>query len=207
MSDRYHHGDLPNALRCAAADVIAERGVGGFTLREVARRAGVSHAAPAHHFGDSRGLLTSLAVEAFDQLASRTRAASEEHDDPAERLVAIGRAYVQTAVEHPAHCQVVFRLDVVDSDDPEYKEAGARAYAVLEAAVRAFTVRYAPTLDVVDGSNLCWSSMQGLVTLYPNIVRLDGDRGRRTAAIDDMAARFSTMILDGLRGTGAQRSS
>ena len=62
----YHHGDLPNALRRAAVEVIEERGLGAFSLREVARRAGVSHTAPAHHFGDMRGLLTSVAIEGFD---------------------------------------------------------------------------------------------------------------------------------------------
>jgi AcrR family transcriptional regulator len=75
MTDRYHHGDLPNALRAAAVDVIAESGIGGFSLREVARRAGVSHNAPAHHFGDMTGLLTSLAVEGFVHLRDDTSAA------------------------------------------------------------------------------------------------------------------------------------
>src|SRR5258707_3669661 len=71
-TDRYHHGDLPNALRRAAVEVIEERGLAAFSLREVARRAGVSHNAPAHHFGDVRGLLTSLAVEGFDLLSATT---------------------------------------------------------------------------------------------------------------------------------------
>jgi AcrR family transcriptional regulator len=86
VAERYHHGDLPNALLAAAAEVITEKGVGGFTLREVARRAGVPHAAPAYHFGDSRGLLTSLAVQAFELFAEHMDAAGRGIDDPAEQL-------------------------------------------------------------------------------------------------------------------------
>ena len=82
----YHHGDLPNALRRAAVEVIAERGLGAFSLREVARRSGVSHTAPAHHFGDVRGLLTSIAEEGFEALRAVTQAAADQHTDPAERV-------------------------------------------------------------------------------------------------------------------------
>ena len=92
----YHHGNLPTALRCAAAEVITEHGLGGFSLREVARRAGVTHTASAHHFGDVTGLLTSLAAEGFERLYEVTSAAVAEHADPVERLVALGQAYVAT---------------------------------------------------------------------------------------------------------------
>src|SRR5215470_12977842 len=131
----YHHGDLPNALRRAAADVIAERGLGDFSLREVARRAGVSHTAPAHHFGDVRGLLTSLAEEGMQQLHDVTAAAAASTDDPVERMSAIGVAYVELARSHPAHCQVMFRTDIVDTDNPDLQSTGLEAYAVVEGAV------------------------------------------------------------------------
>ena len=136
MTDRYHHGDLKNALRSAAVEVIAENGLGHFSLREVARRAGVSHTAPAHHFGDVRGLLTSLATEGFDTLYSVTSAAVAAETEPAERLSAMGEAYVSLATEYPAHCQVMFRTDVIDIDDECLGEAGMRAYGVLHDVVR-----------------------------------------------------------------------
>ena len=136
-TDRYHHGDLPNALRRAAVEVIEERGLGAFSLREVARRAGVSHNAPAHHFGDMRGLLTSLAIEGFEVLHAATTAAAAPIDDPVERLIAIGTAYLDVAKSHRAHCDVMFRIDLVDAEDPALVAAGMRAYGVLEDAVRA----------------------------------------------------------------------
>ncbi len=65
----YHHGDLRRALLAAALEAIEESGPAALSLRDLARRAGVSHAAPAHHFGDKAGLLTALAAEGFDLLA------------------------------------------------------------------------------------------------------------------------------------------
>jgi len=199
MTDRYHHGDLPNALRAAAADLIAERGLGGFSLREVARRAGVSHAAPAHHFGDTTGLLTSLAIQGFAYLGDSLVAAAEGIDDPVERLVAVGRAYVRVATVHPGHCQVMFRTDVVDVDDPELQRVGRRAYSVLEDAVRAVADASNPDLDVIEAANFCWTMSQGLLELYPKIAIIGGVQDHPTPPIEDLLERFTHLALDGLR--------
>ena len=199
MTDRYHHGDLPNALRAAAADLIAERGLGDFSLREVARRAGVSHAAPAHHFGDSTGLLTSLAKEGFTYLGDSLDAARAGIDDPVERLVAVGRAYVRVATEHPGHCQVMLRTDVVDVEDPELQLAGRRAYSILEDSVRAVADASNPDLDVIDAANLCWAMTQGLIELYPKIAVIGELQGHPAPPIDDLVERFTYLLLDGLR--------
>src|SRR6478735_2513832 len=99
-------GRLPEALRAAAVDVINEKGLSGFSLREVTRRAGVSHAAPAYHFHNAAGLLTSLAIEAFVQLRENLEAAVDGIDDPIERFVALGRGYVRAGRDYPAHCEV-----------------------------------------------------------------------------------------------------
>lgn len=197
--ERYHHGDLPNALRCAAAEVIEEKGVGHFSLREVARRAGVSHAAPAHHFGDSTGLLTSLAVQGFDRLAEVLTDAAEGIDDPEARLVAIGRGYVETGMRYPAHCQVMFRSDLVRCDDPAYQVAGERAYGLLADAIRAVAAVDNPDLDVEDAADLCWSAMQGLLVLYPNMVRRREATGTPIVGLEDQVTRFTRLIIDGLR--------
>ena len=169
--DSYHHGDLPNALRHAAVDVIDERGLGSFSLREVARRAGVSHTAPAHHFGDMRGLLTSVATEGFDTLFETTRRAAADVDEPVERLTAICEAYVTLSRSNHAHCEVMFRIDVVDADDPALQVAGRRSYGVLEDTVRSLIDDEGLDVDLDEATWFCWSTMQGLVALGP---RLEG---------------------------------
>lgn len=196
--DTYHHGDLPNALRAAAAGLLAEEGVAGFSLREVARRAEVSHAAPAHHFGDASGLLTAVAVEGFEVLAERTTEAVEGIDDPVEALVRVGRAYVSVAVDHPGHCAVLFRKDAVHADDPSYRAAGDAAFAVLYGTLERLAAEQAPDLDPMLASQLCWSAMQGLVSLHPTMVQLGANHGLEVATIGDLAEAFTRQLISGL---------
>ena len=196
---QYHHGDLPNALRRAAVDVIDEKGLGSFSLREVARRAGVSHAAPTHHFGDTQGLLTSLAIEAFGHLERETAAAAAAVEDPVERLRAIGRGYVRIGVDHPAHCQLLFRQDVVDVNAAEYKAAGEAAYAVLEEAVDRVADAINPDLDRAQAAKLCWASMQGLIVLHQSMAALDEDAGRDPQSLDELVTAFTDLTIEGLR--------
>ena len=198
----YHHGDLNSALRMAAADLIAERGAGGFSLREVARRAGVSHAAPAHHFGDAQGLLTAVAVDAFTHLHDTTAAAFGAHDDAIDRLCAVGRAYVELAVEHPGHCAVIFRHDLVDADSDAYQQAGDRAFSVLIASLEATAEQINPALDIQLAATTCWAAMQGLIELYGTMNKLDehqqGGTDRRIP-IGDLAEQVTRTIVDGFR--------
>lgn len=195
----YHHGDLPNALRRAAVAVIDERGLGGFSLREVARRAGVSHTAPAHHFGDVRGLLTSVAAEGFDTLHAATSAAGEGVTDPVDRLTAIGEAYVALARSNPAHCEVMFRTDVVDPDDEVLVAAGMGAYAVLEDTIRDLVDRESLAVDLDEATWLCWSTMQGLVALTPKLEVIAGHTGRGGPSSTALVRRFTELIVAGLR--------
>ena len=107
----YHHGDLRIALLDAAEALLEERGVEGLTLRECARRAGVSHGAPAHHFGDVGGLIAELTLRCFESFGARlagARAAAPEV--PFERLLALGVAYVDFALAQPAHFRLMFRM-------------------------------------------------------------------------------------------------
>lgn len=132
----YHHGDLRAALLAAAEAELAERGIEGLTLRGCARRAGVSHAAPAHHFKDVETLLTELGAIGFERLAAYTeRHAREAAPATLDRLVAIARGYVTFAVENPAYYRLIFRIDSVDCDSPRYAAAGAAAFAVPVRAV------------------------------------------------------------------------
>jgi AcrR family transcriptional regulator len=198
--DRYHHGDLPNTLRRAAVDVIVERGLGNFSLREVARRAGVSHTAPAHHFGDVRGMLTAVATEGFDTLADAMTAAIAEHDDPVEQLNAIGVAYVDLARSHPAHCEVMFRHDLIDEDDMSLTECGLHAYAVLEQTVQRVIDAEGMRVAVDDAAWMCWSAMQGLVQLESKINAIHALRGATDPiSTSDLVRRFTTIIVRGMR--------
>ena len=192
-------GHLPDALRAAAVDVINEKGLSGFSLREVTRRAGVSHAAPAYHFQNAAGLLTSLAIEAFVHLRERLESAGDGIDDPIERLVALGQGYVRVGRDYPAHCEVAFRTDVLDNDNPDLQAAGLAAYAVLESAVRAIADRYNPALDVSSAANLAWSAMQGLLVLHPKMTLIAQTNGDPQEDIEVTAAKFGRLLADGFR--------
>lgn len=204
MNERtYHHGDLNQALRLAAADLMAEKGAAGFSLREVARRAGVSHAAPAHHFGDATGLLTAVSIDAFNHLHRATKAALDAHDDPLERLAKVGRAYVELAVSHPGHCAVVFRTDLVDNDDPEWSRASELAYGVLEDALTGVADAINPDLDISLAATTCWSAMQGLIELYPTMAaRVENHDLGELPPIGDLAEAVSATIVAGFRSPG-----
>lgn len=196
-TDRYHHGDLPNALRRAAVQVIGERGVGGFSLREVARRAGVSHAAPKHHFGDVRGLLTSIATEGFTELERTMSAATATHDDPVEQLMAIGEAYVDLARTHPAHCAVMFRPDLVEEDDDHLSQSGLSAYEVLEGTVRRVIEDHRLAADVDVVTWMYWSTIQGLVELENKFAEISKLRGRESRSTRDLVRSFTEIIVRG----------
>lgn len=133
---RYHHGDLRHALIVAAESILLERGVEGFSLREAARRAGVSPGAPAHHFGDARGLLTVIATLGFENLSAALDAANQAAGpDRRDRLVAQGRAYVGFAMAQPARFDLMWRQDLFNPNDPAHQAAAARAYALLHEMV------------------------------------------------------------------------
>lgn len=123
----YHHGDLRQAVLTAALDVIAAEGPSALSLRDLARRAGVSHAAPAHHFKDRAGLLTAVAAEGYDLLARALGEATDLRD--------AGVRYVRFATDHPAHFQVMFQPDLYRTDDPDLLAARERAGARLRAGI------------------------------------------------------------------------
>lgn len=136
----YHHGDLRQQLILAAEAIILERGVDDFTLREAARRAGVSPAAPAHHFKDARGLLTEVALLGFLEFGQALEAADRAGGtDPARRLQEQASAYVRFALRQPARFQLMFRHDKHDQTNEELARAAKHSYGVLEGAIRAAT--------------------------------------------------------------------
>lgn len=163
----YHHGDLQRALLEATEELLESKGVEGFTLREVARRAGVSHGAPAHHFGDVRGLLSEFTAESFSQLSASMRQSRAQAADIAfEQLVASGVGYVDYALGHRARFQLMFRSERLDWDRPSLAAAGADAYGQLvECVERLGREAGAPPELNSDKVALAWSIVHGFATL------------------------------------------
>jgi AcrR family transcriptional regulator len=164
----YHHGNLRQSLLRATAELIERQGPAALSLREVARQAGVSHAAPAHHFGDKAGLLTALAAQGFELF---TTALSQARDaagaDPMERFAATGRAYVLFAARHRAHFEVMFRPELVHPADPALAQASGAAYAVLTQVIaEAQASGYAAEMDPEVLATTAWSTAHGLATLW-----------------------------------------
>ncbi|WP_147916224.1 TetR/AcrR family transcriptional regulator [Ruania zhangjianzhongii] len=161
MDERpYHHGNLRRALLAAAVDVVEESGTAAVSLRDLARRAGVSHAAPAHHFADKTGLLTAMAAEGFDLLADELEAAHPPAD-----IYRLGAAYVSFATGHRAHFDVMFRPDLYRSDDPALVAAQQRAGAALRHGVAALPPERRgadPELARISA----WSLVHGFTTLW-----------------------------------------
>jgi AcrR family transcriptional regulator len=167
MSD-YHHGNLPRALLDAALIVLAEQGVAALSLREVARRAGVSHGAPAHHFSDKTGLLTALAAEGFEKFRAALEAGRDQAaDHPLSRFAATGKAYVRFAIEHPQHFELMFRHELIDVANPALMEAGRAAYEVLlNAVIAAQQEGLASNVAADVVATGAWAFGHGMATLW-----------------------------------------
>jgi AcrR family transcriptional regulator len=159
----YHHGDLRRAVLAAAVATINEAGPAGVSLRDLARRAGVSHAAPAHHFGDKAGVLSALAAEGFDLLADELTAALQRTQD----FLEVGVAYVRFAVEHRAHFEVMFRPDLYHPDDRAVLAARERASEALASGIGSLPDKPAEP-DARLAGIAAWSLVHGFATLWLN---------------------------------------
>ena len=137
---KHHHGDLRRALLDAVAEIVLERGPEAVSLRECARRAGVSHSAAAPHFGDKRGLLTAFATERSERLAASMLAAVAALPagaDAKARLYATGQGYITFARDNPAHFRLMCRTDQVDTANLAWRAAANASWQPLQAAMEA----------------------------------------------------------------------
>lgn len=153
----YHHGDLRRALVDAALLIIAEQGLGRMSLREVARRAGVSHAAPTHHFRDKAGLLTAIAADGWRLLGDALERAPD--------FAGQGVAYVLFATGHPAHFAVMRAPDLLRADDPDLTAARARAGTQLRSGATG------------DRALAAWAMAHGLASLLLDGLVAPGPEG------------------------------
>jgi AcrR family transcriptional regulator len=163
----YHHGDLRAALLDAAEAILERDGIQALTLRAAARAAGVSHAAPAHHFGDLTGLLSELAAVGYRRFGAELLAAMEAAgDDPKLRMRAMGLAYVRFARTCPGMFMLMFRSECLDTARPALRDANDAAGQALRDAVvaRAGGTAMAPAHIIAEAA-AAWSLVHGFAVL------------------------------------------
>ena len=152
----YHHGDLRSSILQAAGEILEKEGLDAVTLREVARRAGVSHNAPLRHFPDREALLAALAGEGFRNLSEAQRVASATGGPRG-----LGESYVRFALEHPQRFRLMFGGRVAIASHPALKEA---AMITFDAVVEAMAARV-PGPGARDAAVAAWSLVHGLALL------------------------------------------
>ncbi|USQ78951.1 TetR/AcrR family transcriptional regulator [Ornithinimicrobium faecis] len=159
----YHHGDLRRALLDAAVEAIGRDGVDRLSIRGLARATEVSHTAFRHHFGDRAGLLTALAAQGY---ASMTSALGAVEITGPKSFLDVGIAYVEWALDHPAHFQVMFRPDLVDEEDPVLSEALDNLAGALMLGAADFAGQDQPGNPRTNPLALAaWSLTHGFATL------------------------------------------
>ena len=166
----YHHGALRDALLKAAETVLERDGLAGLTLRAVAREAGVSHAAPTHHFGDLTGLVSELAAIGFRQFnAAMVAAGAAAGSMPMEKALARAKAYVAYAQAHPGMYGLMFRTERLDMKRPSLHEAAEASFAGLAGAIGASRQEQiseqALSLDQAAAIARAWSLVHGFTML------------------------------------------
>lgn len=195
-SERYHHGDLRQALLAAAEMELQERGVEGFTLRGCAKRAGVSHAAPAHHFKDANALLTALAAEGFSRFIETMRKRQvTEGRDPTDQLIAAGMGYIDFATTNPALFRLMFSSDRPDRNDPELAVVGHASFEALVSAVARIPRSPARnTKQTIGDVAAAWAVVHGTANLLLS-GRLPMPEGLTASGRDDFVRGIVARIV------------
>ena len=206
----YHHGDLRNSMLLAADEILARDGLQALTLRACARAAGVSHAAPAHHFGDLRGLLTALSADSFTKLGDRTEAVRAAHRETPEKVFgALGLVYVGFAQEFPDRFRLMMRRDIVDFENETFKSAALRCFTSMTNVIALARGEPEVTLDELASRDeadplardvvLTWSLIHGFAHLrtegnFDPFARHMGGDGFDEGVWDDIGRRIGALI-------------
>ncbi|MGA7196315.1 TetR/AcrR family transcriptional regulator [Roseiarcus sp.] len=199
----YHHGDLRRALIDTALELVTEEQDWAFSLREVARRAGVSHQAPYNHFPEKQDLLAAVAIVGFERLRDGMLRAMAGIDAPEALIAVIGRTYVRLGLENPALYRLMFGpaiADVGPGDRPTVvRLAGAQARAVLEEVIErgarsgVFAVPPESQKDQILAAHVFWSAVHGLTTLAIDHLMGPG------VTVDAMIEQLLRIQIRGLR--------
>jgi AcrR family transcriptional regulator len=194
----YHHGDLRSALLRGVAETIKSDGVANVSLREVARRIGVSHGAPAHHFASKQALLTAFATEGFARLGgfALDSLMGSGAKDGRQRLAAIGLGYVRFATAHPEYFEVMFRADLVDAADPAFAAASDSAFGLLNQTVEAIAKEgHLGDIDATTLTAAAWSIAHGFAALV-----LSKRLGPRTGDSTELGAKVLRLFVESALG-------
>ena len=197
----YHHGDLRRALLAAALEILKREGSAALTIRAVARRTGVSHQAPYHHFADRAALVAAVAQDGFERLAAELVRVAADGADPVSRLRETGVAYVIFAVRHPEHFRVMFGPELADrSAHPKLDAAARRVFAQLLEPAGQLLKPAAPDSAVI-GATL-WSLVHGLAMLL-----IDGQlpQAAKPAEARELVLAVTERLWFGLKGATGSR--
>jgi AcrR family transcriptional regulator len=188
VTKRYHHGELRQALLNAVDELVRTKGAAAVTLRECARLAGVSHAAPLHHFKDHHALLSAYVAQQWIRVAERMRAGREKAGDaPFAALTAVGIAYIESGMRTPGLFDLLLRPDLCPPRGSEEFELGAKpAYDELIGAVRRCTGGSEQDASLAE---LAWSAVHGFVELQLLLGATDWDT-KAVAMIESMRPVF-----------------
>ncbi|MEM8609373.1 MAG: TetR/AcrR family transcriptional regulator [Myxococcota bacterium] len=189
-------GGLRQKILDASVALVEEQGVRAVSFREVARRAGVSHQAPYHHFGNYRGILRAIAQEGFAGLGrAMNEAADQAGDDPMDALTEAGVAYVNFARAHAGHFRVMFQralVDVRDEEDP-LEEAEATHGTLLRLAGAAHAAGYGAHLGDDGLAHVCWSTVHGI-----SVLLVEGVLAEKTPMSETIEAELIDQVVRGL---------
>jgi AcrR family transcriptional regulator len=201
LKQGYHHGDLRNALISEGLKLLEEAGHSDFTLRDLARRVGVSAAAPYAHFTDKSALLAAIATTGFVRLRAALETAVRSDSDPADQFLHMGSAYVRFGMDHPALYKLMFASEELPARQDEYPElqaAGEAAFGLLTGMLermqrRGFLRAGDPEADGLS----VWAHVHGLTSLIiTGRVECCGDPAPQPA---DVVSSGLMSLLSGLR--------
>lgn len=182
-SKSYHHGNLRETLISAALELISLKGMKALTLREIAKRANVSHSAPYRHFKDKEAILFAVAKEGFDMLVRETRTRFENFsDDPLGQFLESGMTYIDFAIRQPSHFRVMFGLGESSSEiPPDLAESSKQSFMILyESIVHCQEKGIIKPGDPLEFSISAWSIVHGYAMLH-----LEGYIGKKYAEQND----------------------
>lgn len=196
----YHHGDLRPALIAAGLEILAQEGAGALNLREVARRAGVSHAAPYRHFVDKQALIAAIAEDGFRQLEANLRKAlANAWPTPTEKLVRLAQAYVRFALRYPDHFRVMFSRLREISVYPTLDAMAKASFLVLIEVVQAGKVAGAFVSEAPERvAEKVWAMLHGHTVLLMDQQLFSFLEQPTLARADELTAEFVELMMAGL---------